>query len=366
MHALAKWVIFFFVFSLAPFLGVEGQVAAAPGASVSKETVKAKKTASKRSTAKKHQVSNKKSAKKSRSLKKTSAKKRSHSKKQARYTPAQRKMARATMARLKRSVARQENGVLSLGSSVGIVVNQQSGDILYAKNPDVQAPIASLTKVMTAMVVLDTGVDMDEIITITTEDVDTLRRSSSHLPIGVSLPRHEMLRLALMSSENRAAHALGRTTLPGGLSAFIYAMNSKADELGMTRSQFRDPTGLHGGNISTARDLVKMVAAAYEYPTIRAYSTAPSYDLEYPNSGLRRTSFRNTNALVRSPTWEIGLSKTGYLHEAGRCLLMQARIADQPLIIILLDGNGRYTRIGDANRIRRWMESSISRADHLS
>jgi len=249
-------------------------------------------------------------------------------------------------------------GELRLASSKALIVNQNTGETIYAKSTNTPTPIASLTKLMTAMVLLDQRLPMDEPVSIGMEDVDTLKGTSSRLRVGTTLSRQEMLQLALMSSENRAASALARTS-PQGMAGFIAAMNSKAAELGMTRTHFADPTGLNSENISTAEDLVKMVKVAYQYPEIRDASTATEQQVSV--SGYRRpVAFRNTNVLVRNGEWVIGLSKTGYINEAGRCLVMQAQIAEQPLIIVLLDSWGKYTRIGDAQRIRKWMESSTS------
>lgn len=245
---------------------------------------------------------------------------------------------------------------LQLGSSKALIINQQTGEILYAKNTNTPTPIASVTKLMTAMVVLDAMLPMDEYLTVTSADIDTLKGTGSRLRVGTSLPRGEMLQLALMASENRAASTLGRY-YPGGLTAFIQAMNYKAYELGMFNTRFVDPTGLNSGNVSTAEDLARLVNAAYEYPEIRQVSTAPSQEVAV--SGNRhRMNFVNTNALVRKGDWVIGLSKTGFISEAGRCLVMQAEIVGQPLIIVLLDSAGKLTRIGDANRIRKWLEDN--------
>jgi D-alanyl-D-alanine endopeptidase (penicillin-binding protein 7) len=247
-------------------------------------------------------------------------------------------------------------GELRLGSSKALILNQETGEVLYAKSTDLPTPIASVTKLMTAMVVLDAQQPMDEMVTVTSADVDTLKGTGSRLRVGTMLSRAEMLQLALMSSENRAASALGHA-YPGGYSAFVQAMNAKALALGMNRSRFVDATGLNSANVSTAEDLAKMVKAAYEYQDIRQASTSTSS--EVPVYGARHPlEFRNTNTLVRNSDWDIGLSKTGFINEAGRCLVMQARIAEQPLIIVLLDSWGKYTRIGDAQRIRKWIESS--------
>lgn len=254
------------------------------------------------------------------------------------------------------SVFTVPGGELRLASSKALIVNQETGETIYAKSTNIPTPIASVTKLMTAMVLLDQHLPMDEVIAVSDGDIDTLKGTSSRLRVGTTLSRHDMLQLALMSSENRAASALARTT-PKGMAAFVAAMNSKAAELGMTNTHFSDPTGLNSENVSTAEDLVKMVKAAYQYPDIRAITTTPEYDVAV-NGYRRPVEFRNTNILVRNGDWVIGLSKTGYISEAGRCLVMQAQIADQPLIIVLLDSWGKYTRIGDAQRIKKWIESS--------
>ncbi len=246
--------------------------------------------------------------------------------------------------------------LLQLASSKALIVNQATGETLYAKSIDLPTPIASVTKLMTAMVVLDAHLPMNETLAISEADIDTLKGTGSRLRLGTELTRAELLQLALMASENRAASALGRN-YPGGLTAFIAAMNAKAIMLGMTHSYFVDPTGLNSANVSTAQDLVKMVRAAYQYPDIRQVTTTASY--EAPVHGLRSpVHFVNTNILVRNSDWLIGLSKTGFINEAGRCLVMQAEIAGQSLIIVLLDSYGKYSRIGDAQRIRKWIESS--------
>jgi len=234
------------------------------------------------------------------------------------------------------------------------VINQVTGEVLYAKNTNVATPIASVTKLMTAMVMLDAHLAMDELISISDEDVDYLKGTSSRLRVGTVLTRGELLQLALMASENRAASALGRV-YPGGKPAFIQAMNQKAQLLGMHSTRFVDSTGLDSGNVSTAEDLVKMVNAAYHYPEIRQVSTLPSQEVTLYGR-QNALNFVNTNALVRSGNWVIGLSKTGYINEAGRCLVMQAEISGQPVIMVLLDSAGKMTRIGDANRVRKWVE----------
>ncbi|MQM31899.1 MAG: D-alanyl-D-alanine endopeptidase [Candidatus Accumulibacter phosphatis] len=243
---------------------------------------------------------------------------------------------------------------LAVRSGSALVIAQDGGEALYEKNASIVVPIASITKLMTAMVVLDSMPNLQAPIAITDDDVDYLKGSRSRLQVGSVLTREMALLLALMSSENRAANALGRH-YPGGLGAFIVAMNRKAASLGMSRTHFEDPTGLTSNNVSTAHDLARMVAAAYRYPLIREFSTTSGVTAEVKGRDLE---YRNTNQLVKSPAWEIGLSKTGYIQEAGKCLVMQARVADRPVVIVLLDSSDKQTRIGDANRIKRWMESA--------
>ncbi len=247
---------------------------------------------------------------------------------------------------------------LSLHSTAALVVNQSTGERLYAKNPNLQLPIASITKLMTAMVSLDAGLPLQEEITINEEDVDRLKGTSSRLAIGTTLTREELLHLALIASENRAAAALSRA-YPGGREAFIAAMNRKAAQLGMHQTHFVDGTGLSSQNRSTAADLVKLADAAYRYPIIRHISTLGSYELIVPVSNqYRHLAFNNTNQLTRQEDWKIGLSKTGYISESGHCLVMQARIAKKKVIIVLLDALGKRSRLSDANRIRQWLERS--------
>ena len=248
-----------------------------------------------------------------------------------------------------------ESGPLEVKSSAALVIEQGQGRTLYAKNIDAVVPIASITKLMTAMVVLDAALDLREAVEITDEDVDRLKNTRSRLALGTVLERDELLRLALMSSENRAASALGRS-YPGGLRSFVAAMNNKAFDLGMRNTHFVDSTGLSSENVSSAQDLAKMVTAAYRYPLIPDYTTLSGHVVR--TSSGRMLSFGNSNGLVKDDKWHIGVSKTGYISEAGRCLVMQARIAAQPVIIILLDSWGKYTRIGDANRIKRWVETA--------
>ncbi len=255
---------------------------------------------------------------------------------------------------------------LKLASAKALVINQLTGETVYAKNTGLPTPIASVTKLMTAMVMLDAHLPMDDLLYIADEDVDYLKGTSSRLAVGTTLTRGELLQLALMASENRAAAALGRN-YPGGITAFVSAMNNKAQLLGMKSTHFVDSSGLDSNNVSTAEDLVKMVNAAYHYPEIRQVSTTASqavtlYGRQNP------INFVNTNALVRGGDWVIGLSKTGFINEAGRCLVMQAEISGQPMIIVLLDSVGKMSRIGDANRIRKWVERNDagSLGEHVS
>ena len=267
--------------------------------------------------------------------------------------------ARAAAAHRARAVhAHQLPGgtLLGLRSNVALVVDQHTGEPVVSKNVNDVVPIASITKLMTALVMLDGQQVLSRRIAITEEDIDTERGSRSRLTVGTELTRNELLHLALMASENRAAHALGRS-YPGGLAAFVEAMNGKARELGMERTRFVDPTGLSSANVSTAADLVKLVHAANAVNLIRSYSTDRVFEV---NVGGRDRRFHNTNRLVASDGWNIALSKTGFINEAGRCLVMQALIDGRPLTIVLLDSWGKFTRIGDANRIRKWLSTSAA------
>ena len=268
------------------------------------------------------------------------------------------KSAVKTPVRKHRPVRRDDAGLASadtpnLKSAAALVVDLDDGHTIFGKNTQSITPIASITKLMTAMVVLDAGLPLEETLYIDSADLDFVKHTNSRLRVGTGLPRHDMLRLALMSSENRAAATLGRA-YPGGAEAFIAAMNRKAVELGMWNTRFVDPTGLSSENVSTADDLVKMVKGAYQYPLIREFTTTSAH--EVGTVAGRNLQYRNSNGLVRSSAWEIGLSKTGYISEAGRCLVMQARIAARQVIIVLLDSWGKQTRIADANRIKKWME----------
>ncbi|MBX3638367.1 MAG: serine hydrolase [Rubrivivax sp.] len=242
---------------------------------------------------------------------------------------------------------------LDLKSAVALVVDQDTDEVLFSKNPDAVLPIASITKLMTALVVTEAGLAMDERLTVTQEDVRATAgsRMNSRLTPGTRLTRGELLHLALMSSENRAAYVLGRT-YPGGIRSFIEAMNGKALDLGMGDTRYVEPTGLSADNRSSAQDLAQLVRAAFQHPILRELSTMPAAALPL---GRRQVQFRNTNGLVHNPEWEIGLQKTGYISAAGRCVVMQAELAGRKLIMVLLDSAGRYSRIGDAERLRKWI-----------
>jgi len=243
---------------------------------------------------------------------------------------------------------------VALRSNVAFVVDQNTSEVLFDKNSNAVVPIASITKLMTAMVVLDSKAPLTDQIEVTDEDRDYEKHTGSRLRIGSVLSREDMLHIALMASENRAAAALSRY-YPGGRAAFITAMNAKAKELGMNDTHFENPTGLTSHNVSTARDLVKMINAAYQYPLIRKFSTDRSYEV-YPGRGV--LAYNSTNALVRNPTWDIGLQKTGFINEAGECLVMQATIHGRPMVIVLLDSSGKYSRFADATRLRKWLDDS--------
>jgi D-alanyl-D-alanine endopeptidase (penicillin-binding protein 7) len=242
---------------------------------------------------------------------------------------------------------------LSLKSSVALVIDQDTREVLFSKNDHAVLPIASITKLMTGVIISGANLSMDEMITVTQDDVDTEKGSSSRLSVGTSLTRGELLHLALMSSENRAAHALGRT-YPGGLAVFVSQMNVKAKLLGMNDTRYVEPTGLSSQNQSSAQDLATLVNAAHGDATLRELSTSVGHQVAV---GRKTLQYKNTNSLVRSPEWDIGLQKTGYISEAGQCLVMQTKIAGRKLIMVFLDSAGKLSRLGDAERVRRWVEA---------
>lgn len=243
---------------------------------------------------------------------------------------------------------------LALKSSVALVMDQASSEVLFEKNSQVALPIASITKLMTSMVVVESNQNMDEVLTVTDEDIDREKHSHSRLRVGSQLTRANMLHIALMSSENRAASALGRH-YPGGLPAFVAAMNAKAAALGMKNTHYVDSTGLSSNNVASAHDLALLVVAAYQHPIIRQFSTDSKYAVDPGGPTLQ---YRNSNHLVANPEWEIGLQKTGYISEAGRCLVMQAKIEGRPVVMVFLDSKGKQSRLADAGRIRKWLETS--------
>ena len=252
-----------------------------------------------------------------------------------------------------------KDGDPNLKSTAALVLDANTGETLFAKNADAIHPIASITKLMTAMVVLDAKLPLDEPVQISTEDLDLLKGTKSRLPVGAHFRRDDLIRIALVASDNRAAAALGRA-YPGGIDSFVEAMNAKARLMGLESTRFVDSSGLAPGNVSSPAELARLVAEASKYEIIREYSTTPALDVTLPDTG-RKVNYVNTNALVRAGDWKIGVSKTGYISESGKCLVMQALIANTPVVIVLLDSWGRLTRIGDANRIKRWLEKNPAR-----
>ncbi|WP_411713279.1 serine hydrolase [Neisseria weaveri] len=239
-----------------------------------------------------------------------------------------------------------------LSSQSALIINNKTGEILYQKNANRVMPIASISKLMSAMVVLDARQDMNEFIAITPDEIDRLKGTGSRLSIGTMLTRRELLHLSLMSSENRATHALGRS-YPGGMPAFVAAMNAKAQSLGMHQTRFYEPTGLDFRNVSTANDLTKMVAAASKYAQIRNLSTS-THSSVYTSSG-RLQNYRNSNALIREGAWDIELQKTGYIRESGRSMVVKANIQSQPITIVLLNSPTSLSRVNDARKIQSWV-----------
>ncbi|MGZ8134774.1 D-alanyl-D-alanine endopeptidase [Bordetella bronchiseptica] len=297
------------------------------------------------------------SSKKSASSKKTaSAKKGSTRKSTIRARTRTARASAAATAAMPPAAASPAAEAAALRSSTAYVQDLETSTVLFAKNENVVRPIASISKLMTALVVVDANLPMDEMIEITDDDVDTLKHTTSRLRVGTVLSRGDMLHLALMSSENRAAHALGRN-YPGGMPAFVAAMNAKARSLGMLNTRFVEPTGLSSENVSSPRDLARMLRAASQRPLIHRYSTDTEYEVEINN---RAQTFRNTNLLVRKPDWDIKVSKTGFINEAGECLVMLARINGRDMAIVLLDSQGKLSRIGDAVRIRRIVQNDVA------
>ena len=243
----------------------------------------------------------------------------------------------------------------ALRSSAALVLDLTNSSVLYARHSDVALPIASITKLMTALVVMEAGQSLDEMLAVSGDDRSLGKGSASRLSPGTTLSRGELMHLALMASENRAAHALGRN-YPGGVEACVIAMNAKARELGMTSAHFVEPTGLSDENVASPEDLAKLVMAAAKVAAIRDYSTDSDFSVRI---GRHMVRFRNTDSLVSKPDWNIVVQKTGYIHEAGRCLVMQTVIEERPVVIVLLNSFGKRTRVADARRVRRWVEATI-------
>ena len=349
---------FFIALAIAtPAALVSSPAEAATHASSASEKAAAKKQAAKKRLAAKRAASKKHAAARKASRSVSAASKRKLMKKAAAPAAVAAALTASELAAQERRQTPPEihnslNLPLNVQSRAAIITNAKTGEMLYGKNYNQTMPIASITKLMTAMVVLDAGLDMNDPVTVTQDDVDKLRNTHSRLSIGTTLTRADMMLIALMASENRAAAALARS-YPGGTAAAITAMNRKAAKLGMSHTRFHDGTGLDGNNTSTPGDLAKLVQAAYRYADIRAFSTTPQYQVQSSGHLLQ---YKNTNLLVKEPDWDIGVSKTGFINEAGKCLVMLARIRDEPVVIVLMDSWGKYTRIGDANRVKQWLE----------
>ena len=326
-------------------------------------TKESKSTSSAKTTSSQKKASKTKSKKPNNSKTSLASSKKKTTKSKVTYTSRSKNISSAAIADARKDVqvtrtvaARIDPNNPGLQSSGILIQNAQNGEVLFEKNADNVIPIASITKLMTAMVVLDAHLPLNELISITEADVDSLKNTSSRLSVGTTLTRGEMLLLALMSSENRAASALSHH-YPGGKEAFLRKMNEKAAQLGMRNSRFYDSTGLTPNNVSTPRELALMVKAAQRYPEIHQFSTSSEYTFASNMRGNMLT-FRNTNPLVKDADWDIGVSKTGFINEAGRCIVMQSIINKKPVVIILMDSNGKYTRIGDVQRVRKWLESN--------
>ena len=272
-----------------------------------------------------------------------------------RHRPVNKVRQRAATGRVHyRAAALRADSPTALRSGAVMILDPGTGSVLFEKNSAAPMPIASLTKLMTALVVVEAKQDMGETMTVTDADVDRLKHSSSRLRVGARLTRTAMLHIALMSSENRAASALGRN-YPGGQAAFVAAMNAKAAALGMLHTHYVEPTGLSSANVSTAQDLAKLVVAAQREPLIRAYSTDHDYTIR---QGGRPTPYRNTNRLISNGSWDIGLQKTGYINEAGRCMVLHATVKGRAVVMVFLDAQGKFSRAADANRVRAWLTSA--------
>lgn len=326
---------------------------AACKAAKAKTSAKKSSTASSKTTAKK---STKTAVKSKASTKKTASRSHTRSKSKIIARQRHRTATHASAAVLPAAEASVRAEIRALRSSTAYAQDLETSTVLFAKNEDVVRPIASISKLMTALVVVDANQPMNEMLEITDEDMDVLKHTSSRLVVGTRLSRGDMLHLALMSSENRAAHALGRN-YPGGIPAFVRAMNNKARSLGMSSTYFIEPTGLSSQNVSSPRDLARLLRAAAQRPLIHRYSTDDEYEVDVAN---RTQTFRNTNLLVRKSDWDIKVSKTGFINEAGECLVMMTRINGRDVAIVLLDSQGKYSRIGDAVRMRRILQSDVA------
>ena len=344
--ATARWTTKCLALSLILMLGLSGQTSDSLAAASSESTGAAKASSSKKSQqAKSNQSSRKATATKTSTRTNKASKSAKPRQSLVKRDPTNR-MSAGTRLGLRSALTD-----VALNSSAVLVVDQISGEVLLEKNPNSVLPIASITKLMTALVVAEAELPMDERIAITQDDADLEKYSKSRLKVGTQLTRAQVMHLALMSSENRAAHALGRT-YPGGMAAFVEAMNIKALQLGMKDSKFVEPTGLNAGNVSSPRDLVRLVEEAHQVSEIREFSTAKNLVVKV---GGRSQQYMNSNALARGDRWELGLSKTGFIKEAGRCLVMQAEVEDRPVIMVMLDAQGKNQRLRDAERIRRWL-----------
>lgn len=357
--ATARWTTKCLALSLILMLGLSGQTSDSLAAT-SSESTGAAKASSKYQTSKAKASTS--SSKKSQQAKSNQSSRKATATKTSTQTNKASKSAKPRQSLVKRDPTNRMSAGTRLGlrsaltdvalnSSAVLVVDQISGEVLLEKNPNSVLPIASITKLMTALVVAEAELPMDEKIAITQDDADLEKYSKSRLKVGTQLTRAQVMHLALMSSENRAAHALGRT-YPGGMAAFVEAMNIKALQLGMKDSKFVEPTGLNAGNVSSPRDLVRLVEEAHQVSEIREFSTAKNLVVKV---GGRSQQYMNSNALARGDRWELGLSKTGFIKEAGRCLVMQAEVEDRPVIMVMLDAQGKNQRLRDAERIRRWL-----------
>lgn len=359
---MARWILAALCAAILAMLAPQALAVSHPSAPKSAQAKKSenKKKTQKAATSKKSAAAaSAKSAKSTKNQKTTKSKSAAKSKVVVKSKVAAKNKNKKKVARVaprlsfgQRAGLHRASDPLALKSNVAFVMNQDSKAVLLSKNEHAVLPIASITKLMTALLVAESDLPLNELITITSADVDRVKGSSSRLPVGTQLTRRQLLHLALMSSENRAAHALGRTW-PGGLDAFVHEMNMRARLLGMTNTRFVEPTGLSSRNQSSARDLATLVNVAHDHPLVRTLSTSAGTQITV---GKRTLQYNNTNRLVKSDHWDIGLQKTGYISEAGRCLVMQAEVKGQRLIMVFLDSAGKNSRLGDAERVRQWVQ----------